>query len=105
DPLLGKHTLAVEAIYQQFGGRVSVLIKDGAGHHPHSLRDPKLIADFIERNAPPSKPIVPRFFGDSAVRTAFYGIENSYREFPAEKTYATCRGPAFGGCYDRYEFK
>ena len=45
---LGKVTrLAIESIYQQLGGRISVMIKDGVGHHPHSLRDPKPIADFI----------------------------------------------------------
>ena len=47
DPILGNHTLPVESIYQQLGGRISVMIKDGAGHHPHSLRDPTPIADFI----------------------------------------------------------
>ena len=30
DPILGNHTLAAEGIYQQFGGRISVMIKDGA---------------------------------------------------------------------------
>ena len=37
--------------YQQLGGRISVMIKEGAGHHPHSLRDPKPIADFIVADA------------------------------------------------------
>jgi len=27
-----------------------VMIKDGVGHHPHSLRDPKPMADFIEQS-------------------------------------------------------
>ena len=51
DPILGKFALPIEAIYQQYGGRISMIIKDGAGHHPHSLRDPKPIADFIEQSA------------------------------------------------------
>jgi len=105
DPLLDKHTLAVEGIYQHLGGRVSVLIKDGAGHHPHSLRDPKVIADFIEQSNNPPKVSVPGFVGNSATKSAFYGVENSYRDFPAEKTHATCRGPVFTESYDRYEFK
>ena len=54
DPLSGNHTLPVESIYQQLGGRISVMIKDGAGHHPHSLRDPTLIADFIVRSLEPA---------------------------------------------------
>jgi pimeloyl-ACP methyl ester carboxylesterase len=28
DPLLGNHTLVVESVYQQLGGRISVMIKD-----------------------------------------------------------------------------
>jgi pimeloyl-ACP methyl ester carboxylesterase len=105
DPLLGKHTLAVEGIYQQLGGRVSVLIKDGQGHHPHSLRDPKLVADFIEQNLQPNTARPPSFVGKTATRSSFYSGESAYREVPSEKTFATCRGPAFGECYDRYEFK
>jgi hypothetical protein len=55
DPILGNHTLATESIYQQLGGRISVMIKDGAGHHPHSLRDPTVIADFIMSSLQPSR--------------------------------------------------
>ena len=38
DPLLGRVSTAIENIYQQFGGRISVMIKEGAGHHPHISR-------------------------------------------------------------------
>ena len=54
DPILGNHTLVIESVYQQLGGRISVMIKDGAAHHPHSLRDPKPIADFIEQSQRPA---------------------------------------------------
>jgi pimeloyl-ACP methyl ester carboxylesterase len=47
DPLLGRVSSAIENIYQQFGGRISIMIKEGAGHHPHSLHDASPIADFI----------------------------------------------------------
>src|SRR5262245_15459639 len=50
DPVLGKFTLPIENIYHGFGGRISVMIKEGRGHHPHSLRDAKPIADFIEQS-------------------------------------------------------
>src|SRR5882672_1102665 len=40
DPILGKYSTAIENIYRQFGGRISVMIKEGPAHHPHSLRDP-----------------------------------------------------------------
>jgi pimeloyl-ACP methyl ester carboxylesterase len=105
DPILGNHTLVVESVYQQLGGRISVMIKDGAAHHPHSLRDPKPIADFIERSLQPVGGDPPAFAGKTFTKTAFYGVENSYREFPSEKTFVACRGPWFAPCYDRYEFR
>ena len=48
DPLLGNHILVIESLYQRLGGRISVMIKDGYAHHPHSLPNPKPLADFIE---------------------------------------------------------
>lgn len=105
DSILSTHTLVVENIYQQLGGRISVMIKDGAGHHPHSLRDPKPIADFIEQSLQPARGDAPAIVGKSFTRSSFYGIESDYREIPSEKTFAACRGPWFGPCYDRYEFR
>jgi hypothetical protein len=105
DPLLGHHTLPVESIYQQLGGRISVMIKDGAGHHPHSLRDPTLIADFMVRSLEPARKATPALVGKRFTRSSFYGVENSYRDFPKEGLYITCRGPWFSDSYDRYEFK
>ncbi|MFI3282082.1 MAG: GDSL-type esterase/lipase family protein [Rikenellaceae bacterium] len=32
-----------------YGGEIEIIIKEGIGHHPHSLKDPKSIADFILR--------------------------------------------------------
>ena len=104
DPLSGSHTLPVESIYQQLGGRISVMIKDGAGHHPHSLRDPTLIADFIARSLEPAR-ASPAFAGKKFTKSSFYGVENIYRDFPKEGMYITCRGPWFSNSYDRYEFK
>ncbi len=107
DPLLGKYSTAIEGIYHQLGGRISVMIKDGAGHHPHSLRDPGPIADFIVQSAAPSGPagrIAKRSYLDGVTRTNYYSIENSYRDFPKEGMHITCRGPLFTECYDRYEF-
>jgi pimeloyl-ACP methyl ester carboxylesterase len=105
DPILGNHTLLVESVYRQLGGRISVMIKDGAGHHPHSLRDPKPIAHFIEHSMQPSSGKAPPFVAKAFTRTAFYGTASDYREFPSERTYIACRGPWFAPCYDRYEFR
>lgn len=102
DPLLGGHALAVESIYQAFGGRVSMLIKDGAGHHPHSLQDPRLLADFIEQATSETPAPTPDYVTAKATRTAFYGSHSAYE--PREGTQVTCRGPVFAACYDRYAF-
>jgi pimeloyl-ACP methyl ester carboxylesterase len=104
DPLNGNHTLPIESLYQQLGGRISVMIKDGTGHHPHSLRDPTPIADFIARSVEPAVP-PPSFVGEKFTRSSFYSVANSYTEFPKEETYVTCRGAWFSKTYNRYEFK
>ena len=104
DPLLGKVSSVIENIYQQFGGRITVMIKEGAGHHPHSLRDPKPLADWIEQNVQPVNNTPPAFAGGKFTRTSFYSAENFYREYPKEENFITCRGPGFAECYDRYAF-
>lgn len=104
DPLLGRNALVVESMYYEFGGRMTMLIKDGAGHHPHSLADPKFLADFIEKSVKEVAPTTPAFVPGRATRTTFYAVENSYREFPKERDRITCRGAAFAECYDRYAF-
>ena len=101
DPNLGQYTSAVEAIYQQFGGRISMMVKEGYAHHPHSLRNPKPIADFIEQSVRAVRGPAPAF---KFTRTSYYSIENSFRDYPDEDTYITCRGPLFSPCYDRYSF-
>jgi pimeloyl-ACP methyl ester carboxylesterase len=104
DPLVGKYASAIEAIYQQFGGRISMMVKEGYAHHPHSLRNPQPIADFIEQSVQSVSGPAPAFVGDRFTRTSYYSIENFYRNYLEEDTYITCRGPLFSPCYDRYEF-
>jgi pimeloyl-ACP methyl ester carboxylesterase len=105
DPILGRHTLVVESIYRQLGGRISVLIKDGAAHHPHSLRNPRTIADFIQRSMQPAGGAAPELVGTAFTKTSFYGAASDYRELRSEGTFAACRGPWFAPSYDRYEFR
>lgn len=104
DPLLGKVALPIESAYHQFGGRISIMIKEGAGHHPHSLRDPKPIADFITQSVQELPSAPPAFVGRGVIKTSFYSIENTYRDLPSERTYVTWRGPLSAPCYDRYNF-
>jgi len=104
DPLLDRCSNTIETIYRQFGGRISVIIKEGAGHHPHSLRDPKPIADFITASFRADEKPVPDFVSGRSTRTAFYGAPATYDEVSQEGTFLTRRGPFFGPAYDRYVF-
>jgi pimeloyl-ACP methyl ester carboxylesterase len=105
DFLLGNHTEAIESLYQHLGGKISVMVQEGLGHHPHSLRDPKPIADFIENSFHTVIKEAPSFVGKNATKFNYYGIENTYKYFPAENRYIECRGPLFSECFDRYDFK
>ena len=105
DPLLGRVSSTIENIYQQFGGRISVMIKEGAGHHPHSLRDPGPIADFISQNVQPAAVNPPPYLSGRITRMSFYSLESDYRLFPKEGIYITCRGPWFRPSFDRYSFE
>lgn len=104
DPLLGKYSTAIENIYQQFGGRISVMIKEGFAHHPHSLQDPQPIVDFIVQSVQKTNAVPPSFVTGKFTRTSFYSDENVYRNFREDGAYITCRGPMFTPCYDRYQF-
>ena len=105
DPILGKFTLPMEDIYRQVGGRISVMIKEGRGHHPHSLRDPKPIADFIEHSVKETKASPPEFVGQRFSRSSYYSLASIYTNYPSEETCITLRGPLFTECYTRYQFE
>lgn len=104
DPLLGRVSSVIEGIYQQLGGRISVMIKDGGAHHPHSLIDPKPIAGFIVESVRPVSRVEPDYVGQRATRSSFYSLGNLFLDFPKEGTHITCRGPRFTDSYDRYSF-
>lgn len=36
--------------FKEAGGKIELILKEGVGHHPHSLKDPKPIVDFILNN-------------------------------------------------------
>lgn len=44
---VSENTEILEARYKELGGEIEVIRKPGVGHHPHSLKDPKRIVDFI----------------------------------------------------------
>ncbi|MCF0054241.1 hypothetical protein [Dyadobacter sp. CY356] len=103
DFLLERNTLAIEKRYQELGGRITVMIKEGPAHHPHSLKNPKLIADWIESNMKLAPEKRPDFAIDNFIKSYYYSLRNSYHFLPEEKTYAISRGPGFTKCYERYD--
>ncbi|GHT13315.1 hypothetical protein FACS189432_06710 [Bacteroidia bacterium] len=103
DPILN-NTYAIQGIYHGNGGRMSVLIKDGPAHHPHSLQNPNVIADFIEQSFKEKQAETPAFAPERYKRTNFYGTKPSYQYAPAEKVWITTWGPYFTGSYNKYAF-
>lgn len=103
DALLEAHTLMVEKIYHQWGGAITVMIKEGQAHHPHSLRNPKFIADWIEQRMEPRTTNRPAFVNGNFRKSSWYRLEPSFVPLKEEGTYATCRGPGFTPTYDRYD--
>jgi pimeloyl-ACP methyl ester carboxylesterase len=45
-----ENTKLVEERYKALGGPITVIVKPGVGHHPHSLPDPKPIVDFVYKH-------------------------------------------------------
>ncbi|MDT8391680.1 MAG: GDSL-type esterase/lipase family protein [Lentisphaeria bacterium] len=46
-----ENTGILEKRYRELGGRITVIHKPGAGHHPHSLEDPTPIVEFVMANS------------------------------------------------------
>ncbi len=44
---LEENTRILERRYRELGGNITVIAKQGVGHHPHSLKDPEYIVQFI----------------------------------------------------------
>ncbi|MBO6101920.1 MAG: SGNH/GDSL hydrolase family protein, partial [Opitutales bacterium] len=47
-----KNSLVLKREYERLGGKIELITKKGVGHHPHSLKDPAPIVDFIIQNQP-----------------------------------------------------
>jgi hypothetical protein len=103
DGLLRPNALDIEDIYHKAGGLITVMIKEGCAHHPHSLQNAKPIADWIEQHMTPSTANRPAFVDTTYAKRYYYSLEPSYIYLNEEATYATARGPGFTECYDRYD--
>ncbi len=102
DWMLERHTLVVENIYHQMGGAITMIIKEGTAHHPHSLQNAKPIADWIEQHITPSTANRPAFVDANDTKRHYYSLEPSRINLKEEDTYCTARGPGFTECYDLY---
>ncbi|MDY0033721.1 MAG: alpha/beta hydrolase, partial [FCB group bacterium] len=47
DVPVAENTAILAERYRALGGSITLIIKEGCAHHPHSLEDPKPIVDFI----------------------------------------------------------
>jgi len=45
-----ENTKVLASNFEHAGGTIEIILKEGVGHHPHSLKDPKPIVDFILKN-------------------------------------------------------
>jgi len=78
---MAENTLVVKERYEKLGGEIKVITKPGVDHHPHSLRPPTAIVDFILHHAPvvsnPTSLFSPKirrvvFLGDSITYGGYY---------------------------------
>jgi len=47
---VAENTAIVQSRYEALGGSIQVILKPGAGHHPHSLKDPTPIVQFVRKH-------------------------------------------------------
>src|SRR6202171_1814530 len=103
DFVLQRHTMVVENMYHQLGGSITVIMKEGVAHHPHSLMDPTPIADWVEQHMHPVEANRPAFADSTYTKAHYYSLDNSLVYLTKEDTYATVRGPGYVPSYDRYD--
>jgi hypothetical protein len=48
---LESQTRVVEKRYQELGGKITVIVREGEGHFPTAPKDPKPVVDFITTRA------------------------------------------------------
>jgi len=97
-----RHTMEIEKMYHQLGGSITLIMKEGHAHHPHSLEDPTPIADWIEQHMRPVETNRPAFADSTYTKSYYYSLDSSYIYLEKEKTYAMVRGPGYVPSYDRY---
>lgn len=80
-----ENTYALEKTYKDAGGEIKIIVKEGIGHHPHSLKDPEPIVRFILSNTSPEL-LDKQLPVESKMHIVFRGnLNNSRIKFENEK--------------------
>jgi pimeloyl-ACP methyl ester carboxylesterase len=105
DFLFPTNTAPIEDTYLRLGGRMTMMIKEGTAHHPHSVKDATFIADWVVKNIQPT--VSDPLFADTNAfsKTYYYSLEDQYSYIKIENTWVTERGPSFTPTYDVYMAK
>jgi sialidase-1 len=81
---VAENTYILEKAYKEAGGDIQIIMKEGIGHHPHSLKDPSPIVRFILSHTNPllmDKPEPPEAKMDIIYRN---NLNNSRTRFEKE---------------------
>ena len=70
-----ENTAVVEERYKALGGPITLIAKEGIGHHPHSLEDPTPIVDFVLEHT----------VGEEQYRVLRDGLPNARIRFERDK--------------------
>ncbi len=80
-----ENTYVLEKAYKEAGGDIKIIVKEGIGHHPHSLKDPSPIVRFILSNTVPELLDKPQPY-ESKMAISFRGnMDNCRTKFEKEK--------------------
>ncbi|HTU90442.1 MAG TPA: alpha/beta hydrolase [Gemmataceae bacterium] len=50
DPWLDSQTRVAEKRYRELGGKITVIVQEGAGHYPLAPKDRKPVVDFLTKS-------------------------------------------------------
>lgn len=86
---IDENTYELEKVYKAAGGEIKIIVKEGIGHHPHSLKDPEPIVRFILSNTAPElinrTLTVESKMAINFRRSDTYAIDNCRFKFEKEK--------------------
>lgn len=69
---VAENSAIIEDRYRKLGGEITVISKPGIGHHPHALKDPQPILDFIVRHTSLKKKVAEADSTGNDPKATFY---------------------------------